>query len=172
MSASRLVSGLLDRIFVLVGAFAGSQVPSFMQQYANRMSGHIDELKYQVQLWTQMASISGKSLQAYIQKFSTNSDQEFSRHGEYMETAIHRLNDLTQSYQVIQESSLWSRPFLFVSHLNSSVFKATLHAYVPQMTLTIEGACYTLVGFIIGYGFFQILRLLFSRGFTKRQSVN
>lgn len=172
MSVPRLVSGLLDRIFILVGAFGGSQIPSFMQQYVNRLSGHIDELHYQIQLWNQMAAISGKSLQAYVEKFAANSDSEFSRHGEYMQTMLHRWNDLSQSYQMIQESSLWSRPFVFISHLNSDIFKATWLSYVPQMTLTLESTCYTLAGFVFGYVLFQLLRKLFSFRFFKKHRDN
>lgn len=163
MTILRFVSGLLDRAFVLAGAFAGSQAPSFMQQYFNRLSGHIDELKYQTQLWSQMAAASGKSLPGYVQKFAASGDNDFSRHGDYMQAMIYRLNDLSEAFQLIQESSFWSRPFVFISHINSDIFKETVHSFIPQVTLTLEGACYTFVGFVLGYGLFQLLCKMFVR---------
>lgn len=164
MSVARFFSGLIDRIFVLAGAFLGSQVPSFMQQYSNRLSGHIEELRYQIQLWSQMAAASGQSLHGYVQKFAASGDPIFSRHGDHMQAMISRLDDLSQSYQVIQESSLWSKPFAFVFHMNQDLLKGTLNSFVPQMTLTVEGICYTLAGLVFGYGLFQLLRKIFACG--------
>jgi hypothetical protein len=170
MSLSRFVSGLLDRVFILAGAFVGSQAPSFMQQYFSRLSGHIDELHYQIQQWSQMAAASGKSLPGYIQKFAASGDNDFSRHGDHMQAMIYRLNDLSQAYQLIQESSLWSRPFIFISHVNSDILKATIYTFVPQLTLTLEGACYTFVGFALGYGLFHLVRKVF-RSLRTRKST-
>ena len=160
----RIIGGLLDRICVLTGAFVGSQVPSFMQQYSQRLSGHIHELQYQIQSWRQMAGLSGKSLQDYIHKFSLNPDADFSRHGEHMQSMMHRMNEMTQSYQLIHDSTTWSRPFVFASHLNGEIFRSTLHTFVPQMTLTLDGALYTLLGLVVGYATFHALRALCLRG--------
>lgn len=164
MTFTRFINGLMDRIFVLVGAFFGSQIPSFMLQYCNRLSGHINELQFQINSWNQMATSSGKALNTYIQKFISNSDPDFSQHGEYMLSMIRRLHDLNLSLRQLQESSVWSRPIVFLTHLNEDIFQATLKGYVPQMTLTLESAFYIILGVIVGFGIYQTLLSIFKGG--------
>lgn len=166
MSASEMISRLFDRIFVIIGAFAGSQIPTFIQQYSQQLVGHIDELQYQVKAWQQLATLSGKPLDEYIQKFSSHADLDFSRQGQLMEAMIHRLNDLSLSMKLLQESSFWSRPFVFVSHVNGDIFQSTLHTFVPQMTLTLEGIFYTFVGLVFGYAVYRLLARVVSRILT------
>ena len=50
---------LFDRMFSVGGAVAFSQLPQFMQQYSQRLSGHINELDRQVNLMQNAAEASG-----------------------------------------------------------------------------------------------------------------
>lgn len=157
MSVLRILNGFMDRIFVVSGAFLGSQFPTLMQQYSSRLSGHINELQYQIGAWRKMAALSNKTLSEYLYKFSSNSDSDFVRHGEHMQTMIARFNDLSHSQQAFNESTIWSRPFIFIANLNGEIFQSTLHSFTPQMTLTLEGAYYTVLGLIFGYIVYQLL---------------
>lgn len=64
------ISSLIDRIFAAVGGVLFSQAPLFMKQYAQQLSGHAAELRFQVDAMKQAASNSGKTLEQFIQKFT------------------------------------------------------------------------------------------------------
>ena len=46
----RFIDTSLDRVFSILGAAAFSQVPEFIQQYLQRLGGHLDEAKRQVEI--------------------------------------------------------------------------------------------------------------------------
>lgn len=45
----KLITTLFDRILFTVSFILGVQAPEFMQQYIQRLSGHLDEAKHQLQ---------------------------------------------------------------------------------------------------------------------------
>lgn len=164
MGISKMFNGLFDRLCVVAGAFIGSQIPSFMQQYIQRLSGHIEELKIQINAWRHLASVSGKGLSEYISKFTTHSDIDFSQHGELMQSMINRLDDFVKALNAYQTSGILERPFAFLAHVKGEIFDGTLHAFVPQLTLTAEGGCYAVAGMLCGYLFFNIFAKLIQFG--------
>jgi hypothetical protein len=147
----KFFSGLLDRLFLLIGAFIGSQVPEFMQQYRQRLSGHEAELNQLVDKLTQMASLSGKTLDQYIEKFMINADLDFAAQGTFMQGVVARWHDLHQTLQALAESSMWERPFYFFKYLNYPIAESTIQSFQPGINLTIEGLCYTGLGMGMAY---------------------
>jgi hypothetical protein len=65
----------------VIGAFVASQIPEFIQQYTQRLAGHVNELYRLLNQMRQVASYSNKTLDQYIQKFITSSDPDFARQG-------------------------------------------------------------------------------------------
>lgn len=157
MKLLHFIGTLLDRVFVVLGAFVGSQIPEFMQQYQQRLAGHVDELNHLLSQLRQTAAYSGKSLEQYIQKFTLNSDPDFARQGEFMQGVVNRWQELHQALYHLSESSLWSRPYVFVKELQVDIAHSTLASFQPGMSLTIEGLCYTGIGILIGFTLYQIL---------------
>ncbi len=167
MGFLRVFGSLIDRLFVVAGAFIGSQVPEFMNQYTQRLSGHVAELDHLLQNLRQAAAFSNKTLEQYIQKFLTNSDPDFSHQGEFMQTMLTRWQDLSLSLQKMTESSMWSRPYVFFNYLNYDIAKSTLASYNPGLSLTIEGLCYTGMGLVIGFLIYQSLAKCLQMGSNR-----
>ena len=151
MSVSNFVGGLFDRLCVVAGAFVGSQIPSFITQYTQRLSGHVAELDHLVAGMKKSAALSGKTVESYIGKFTSSSDPDFARQGELMQLLVARWQELSQSLQNLMESTIWTRPFVLASYWNSEVAEGTLAAFQPSITLSIEGLCYTGAGILVGY---------------------
>ncbi len=167
MGVLRWITGLLDRLFVVVGAFLGSQIPQFIQQYSQQLAGHVEELNYLLEQLHQVASYSNKTLEQYINKFLNNSDPDFLHQGEFMQTMLSRWQDLSIALQSLLESSIWTRPYAFIAHFNYEIAKSAFYSFQPSISLTLEGVCYTGVGLLIGYLSYRILTQFIKMGYTK-----
>lgn len=169
----KIIHYILDRLFVVAGAFIGSQVPAFIQQYSQRLAGHVDELGRTIATLQKAAEHSNKNLDQYIGKFITSSDPDFSKQGEIMQSIVFRWQEITTSYQHLTGSNVWSRPFVFFSEWQPDIVKATLKSFQPSLALSVEGLCYTVAGLFAGYLFYHLIVRLFSalyRGLTPFRS--
>ncbi len=145
----------IDRLFAVVGAIVFSQAPLFIQQYTQQLSGHLEELKWQVEAMTLAAEQSGRSLSAFLQKFTASTDVDIARQGAIMESVVNRYQEFQLGFQALLSAAPWSKPFVFLSHFNLSIGKSTLHMYQPGFPFTAEGLIYALIGLVIGWGLFS-----------------
>lgn len=167
------IGSILDRIFVLIGAFLGSQLPQFMEQYIQRLAAHIAELNHLIEKLRGIASLSNKTLEQYIGKFLNSSDSDFTLQGQFMEEMVSRWATLTSSWNQITQSSLWMKPYVFLREMNSSLVESTWKGFQPGISLTVEALCYTLLGAFFGFIIYQILLkmvLFIYRTFFPRKS--
>jgi hypothetical protein len=141
--------GLLDRMLCVLGAVIFSQVPEFMQQYLQRLGGHLDEARRQMQQFQQAAGQSGLTLERFIAQTSTNMDTAVAKLGGVMSRAITRVDTLESAQSALQNASLWTRPFVFLRHLDSSIAHATWSIFKPAVPTTAEGLVYALGGMLI-----------------------
>ncbi|MBA3816554.1 MAG: DUF2937 family protein [Parachlamydiaceae bacterium] len=155
------VTGLIDRIFAAAGGVLFSQVPLYMKQYAQQLNGHVAELRYQVDAMRQAATNSGKTLEQFIQKFVDNPDVDFVRQGDIMSAMVNRWHDITNALTALQESSVITRPFVFMRHVNGDIIKSTWSQYVFGLPFTLEGLVYAVVGIICGFLIFYGIRKFF-----------
>lgn len=168
------LGALLDRICAALGALIFIQIPLFMQQYMQQLLGREAELKLQIESMRQSAVLSGKTLEQYIQKFVASSDPDFMRQGELMHSMMDRWHSYSEALSAYQGSSVVGRPFAFLMHLNGDVFKSTLDHYTFGLPLTIEAGVYALLGVVMGYLAFSLVRNLYRRliGFAPHRTVN
>lgn len=164
MSISNFVGGLFDRLCVVAGAFIGSQIPSFITQYTQRLSGHVAELEHLVAGMKKSAGLSGKTVESYIGKFTSSQDPDFARQGELMQHLVTRWQELALSLHNLMESTIWTRPFVFMTNWNSEVAEGTLASFQPSITLSVEGLCYTGAGILVGYLSCQLITWLIKTG--------
>lgn len=152
------LDGLMDRIFAVIGAVILAQAPLFMQQYVHQLIGREAELRLQVDAIKHAANLSGKTLEELTRKFIENSDIDIARQGEVMLSMVTRWHNLSDALTAMQESSLWSRPIVFIHHLNADAFWSTLNTFKMGLPLNLEGGIYALIGIVAGYFSFAILR--------------
>jgi len=153
----RFIHYILDRLFIIIGAFIGSQFPAFMQQYMHRLAGHVSELDHLIQNLRQVAAYSNKSLEAYIQKFLTSQDPDFFHQGEFMQKMVTRWEHLNQALHHFQESLLWQRPLVFLQDLQPEITQATFDHFQPSFALNVETLCYTGIGVFAAFLIYQLI---------------
>lgn len=145
-----LVSKTLDRLFAVGGAFAFCQLPLLMQQYSMMLSGHLAESRRQINMMQHAASLTNKTLQEYIAKFLGQQDLDFVHQGQIMQSMQTRYQELNYAYSSLQQSTVWSKPFVFIKNIDMAVFYDTARDFTPGLTLTMESLIYAVVGLGLG----------------------
>ncbi len=141
--------GFLDRALCVVGALAFSQAPEFIQQYVQRLGGHVDEARRQVAQFRRAAEESGVTLDDLISQTNANANSAVAKLGNVMSTATVRLDSLESAQQAIAQSSLFERPFVFFQHMDSEIARSTWSVFKPALPTTVEGLVYALAGMLI-----------------------
>jgi hypothetical protein len=160
-----------DRCFAILGAFAGSQIPAFMHQYTQRLAGHVDELTLLVKNLNQLASAAHKTLEQYIQKFTSTNDPDFVQQGEFMYGVITRWNDLSQILSQLAQSSLWERPFIFFKNIQYDIAQPTLASFQMSITMNVEGFIYMAIGALVSVEIYQFFTFCLTRLYKRGYSV-
>jgi hypothetical protein len=141
--------GLLDRILCAAGAVLFSQMPEFMQQYLQRLGGHLDEARRNLQQFRDTAAHSGLTLDHFVAQTAGNSDPAVAKLAGVMTQAAARVDDLAAAQAAITHASLWSRPFVFLRHIDPAIAQATWGIFKPAVPTTVEGLVYALAGMLV-----------------------
>lgn len=160
----RIFDSLIDRILCVLGAILFSQVPEFMQQYLQRLGGHLDEARRQLAVFQQTAAQAGLSLDQFISQTGSNPDTSVARLGGVMSGTAERVSSLQSAHDALLHSALWERPFIFVRHLDVQIARATGAVYQPAVPTTPEGIVYAVAGMLMilalyHFGFKRVLAL-------------
>lgn len=150
----------LDRVCAVAGAFFLSQFPAFYQQYTQRLAGHLSELTRHLTALQRLAEQSGKTLPAYIQKFVSSRDLDFSEQGAFMNSLLERHLQLSNAYTHLVQANPLERPWVLMTHAQTDIMRGVLTDFQPAISLTLEGLLYATLGIMAGYLVFACLRRL------------
>ena len=147
---------LLDRTLCVVGAVLGTQLPEFMQQYLQRLGGHLDEARRQLEIFARVAREAGMTLPQLTERLSANADPAMARMGGVVRDAAARVDELAAAESALRHASLWSRPFVFLRHLDGGIAHNTWTVFRPAVPTTIEGLVYAAVGMMAVMALYQL----------------
>jgi hypothetical protein len=150
------VEGLFDRALCVMGAVIFSQMPEFMQQYLQRLGGHLDEARRQLLQFQRTAAESGLTLNQLIAETGASPDPAVAKLGDVMSGAAARVDALQTAQLALQHASLWTRPFVFLRYLDPAIAHATWTIFQPAVPTTIEGLAYALVGMLCLIGAYHL----------------
>ncbi|RXK53179.1 DUF2937 family protein [Oleiharenicola lentus] len=163
-----LFDSLTDRILCVVGAVLFSQGPEFMQQYLQRLGGHLDEARRQLATFQKTADQAGLTLDQFISQTAANADSAVAKLGGVMSDSVDRVASLQSAHDALLSAALWERPFVFVRQLDPSIARATAGVYQPAVPTTAEGLVYALAGMLIILALYHLgLKRLFGLVFTR-----
>ncbi|MFI5337717.1 MAG: DUF2937 family protein, partial [Opitutales bacterium] len=166
MSPGRRLLGsldtLIDRALCVAGAVLFSQAPEFFQQYLQRLGGHLDEARRQLAQFRQSAADAGLSLDQLIARTAASTDQAVAPLAHAMREAVARADTLQAAHDSLRDASVWSRPFVFLGHLDPGIARATWAVFRPAVPTTLEGLAYALAGMLVFLALYHLgLRRLF-----------
>jgi hypothetical protein len=146
----RFIYTAIDRFIVVLFVFLFSQLPLFMYDYEIRLSGHVSESKRFLNELQLNAQSADKTLTEYIQKFIQQRDSDFSSHGNLLKRTVDRHNDLSAALTALLNATIFTKPFLFVRHLQMDIFYETIKSFQAGFSFTIETIFYSLMGLLFG----------------------
>jgi hypothetical protein len=156
-----IFDSLTDRILCVLGAVLFSQGPEFMQQYLQRLGGHLAEARRHLAIFQSTAAQAGTSLEQFIRQTGANSDPAVARLGGVMTDTMERAGSLQSAHDALLQATLWERPFVFLRHLDLGIARATGAIYKPAVPTTLEGLVYALAGMLV---FLAVYHLVLKRG--------
>jgi len=141
--------GLLDRALCAAGTIIFSQIPEFMQQYLQRLGGHLDEARRQLAQFRHTAEQSGVTLDQLINQTNANAAPAVARLGGVIHETVARVDHLEAAQAAISGASLAARPFVFLHHVDPEIARATWSIFKPAVPTTVEGLAYALLGMFV-----------------------
>ena len=113
---------------VLTGA-AAAQLPAFVQQYLQRLGGHLDEARYTV-----AQAATGDAYRAL----------EPAARDVVLRAAEARVGTLAAAHDAIAGAGELTRPLVFIAHVDEAIAAATWRMFEPGLQLGWGGAAYGL----------------------------
>ncbi|HTL67444.1 MAG TPA: DUF2937 family protein [Lacunisphaera sp.] len=141
--------GLLDRVLCAAGAVLFSQLPEFMQQYLQRLGGHLDEARRNLRQFEDTAGQAGLTLDRFVAQTAANHDPAVAKLSGVMTQAAARVDELAAAQAALTRAAVWERPFVFVRHVDTDIAAATWHVFKPAVPTTPEGLVYALTGMLV-----------------------
>lgn len=168
-SPFNMITGILDRIFGVIGALLFAQFPQYYSQYIQRLSGHVQEAKIALQRYIQAAQSLGLTLQEYVDHHLVSQEEIYTSSGEVILEIIDRFYFLENSLHILQNATPLNRWFLFIRNVDWEIANHTWQEFTPGVPTTPEGIIYALVGLFLGWSIFQLLRGLIQRLFLRKK---
>lgn len=133
----------------LAGAVALSQFPEFSQQYVQRLSGAVDELRTVTLAFDTAARVGGLSREAALDELrGTGFGDRFS---DDMRTRLIRYDRLNADYQALAEAAPLERLGRFWHFRDPQLAQRTWDDFRPAVPVTGEGLTFAGIGFAGGW---------------------
>ena len=134
----RILSTLFDRCLFTLTFILGLQLPEFIQQYSQRLSGHLNEALSQLSDYQVIADrhFEGK-LTLMIDKYLTNSEPSINETAHIISKVSDRVTDLQGHLANLQDTEYVKRVFYFVTEFDESMAQATIQQYQLSIPLSL-----------------------------------
>lgn len=123
------------------------------------MTGHLAELRQQLNILKNYALSTGKTLPELVQKFLANSDGDIVFQGKILSGMIAREIRFQEALNAIQTAGPLMKPFYFFKYFQTSIAEEAYGTFVFGFPVTFESFYYAVAG--IGFGMLVIKTISF-----------
>lgn len=174
MAPGRYVLGtvdrLIDRILCVIGAVVFAQAPEFMQQYLQRLGGHLAEARRQLAAFEGAARQAGLTFDRLVEQTATNPDLAVARLADVMTATAERVSQLQRAHDALLHAGAWERPAIFLRHLDRAIAHSAAAVFQPAVPTTAEGLVYACAGLVVVLAIYQLALKLLSRAVRARST--
>jgi hypothetical protein len=166
------VRGLLDRVLLVCAVVAGSLVPGFIAQYRQRLGGRLDQARLDLAPWQHLAEQSYQGdIGQLIRYHLESSDPTFYAEGAVIRALVTTVQQLQGAVDALH-GSLFRQAAYLALHGDPGLARATLHDWVPTLTLSSEGIvfalAFALAVWLLFHALWSLVALLLPRGRVAR----
>lgn len=151
----------------LVGALALSQFPEFSQQYLQRLSGAVTELRAVTVIVDGAAAVAGKTREEALDELRSGNSALVSDMGAGLAERVERYERLRGDYEALRPATPAGRLAKFYRLRDPELVQATWEHYQPAVPVTVDGAITAGVGFVAGWAVIAGLLSLILRPFRR-----
>ncbi|MDA0241390.1 MAG: DUF2937 family protein [Proteobacteria bacterium] len=142
----RKLDSLGGAIFAGVFFAAASQFAEFVQQYTQRLGGHLDEARRYA---------SGVADTDRHQAMNPTTRESL------VNEASNRVSEIEQAHQAISDADIFSLPWEFFRHFDYGVASRTWEQFSPAVPVDLEGGVYAGIGILLGLFVYELVKLPF-----------
>ena len=147
----KLVDKIADRAAAVAGAVGCAQFPAFLTHYIQRLGGHVDEAKHNVEGWQQIADKTTRGdLDKMIEIYQGMEHEAVVEAGNKAAADVARYEGLEAALTELTNAGPFDKAFLFLKHVDTDIAYNTMANYTPNIPTTAEGLVYAGVGIILG----------------------
>ena len=134
-----LINNIIDRCFFTAIFILGVQLPEFMQQYQQRLAGHLAEAQSQLNQFEIIAQqhFDG-SIITMVTRYKDNSESAIVSTGELIERLSLRVEYLSNHLAQITQSDYLHNVYLFIWHLDNEIAKGTAEHFSMAIPLELN----------------------------------
>lgn len=160
----RFIAHTLDRIMFAVNFILAVQIPGFIHQYTQRLSGHLDEAQYQLSNYQGIADQHYQGdLLLLIKRYQTNSEPGIRASGNLVMDLVERVSTLSEQVNQLVSTDYLTMLYYFVANIDLDIAKATLYDYklsIPiEVTAISTGVVVAIVASMIAHGTASLIRV-------------
>lgn len=144
----RKLDSLIGTLIAASFGLLGSQLLEFIQQYRQRLGGHLAEA--QLALRSTLDNAAFRSLDAGAQQAFVAPQSE-------------RVAHLVQASQALAEATgTWDLPVRFFWRIDLPIAAATWKSFQPALPLTAASLVYAVVGMVLGWLAWEVAKAIFA----------
>lgn len=128
-------------IFAAIAGVVASQFQAFVQAYLQRLGGHLDEARRMGRELEASGTASGTAPTEQV----TNMLQQ-------------RIAELESAIRAIEQANPYLKPFAFFTHMDAEIAAAAGANFVPAIPLDPPGIVYALVGAMLGWVVWELIK--------------
>ena len=137
-----IIRGLLDRVTLVLAVLAGGITPSFVNQYRQRVGGHLNQVLSDLAPFQEIANrFHQGSLENLVRYHLSSRDPTFHQEGvaiQAMMTSAERLRDM---FDKLNTDIYHQLPYL-VQNVDESILRATWDLYQPSFSFSIDNVLF------------------------------
>jgi hypothetical protein len=127
-----------------VGGGAASQWREFLQQYLQRLGGHVDEARRNLEHLTGLHDVAAPAQQTVLADMIYDSEA--------------RTATLAEALQRLREADPVTQPLVFLRHMEPAVAQATLEAFQPALPLDAASLMWAGAGMVLALLLYELVK--------------
>ncbi|QBY05839.1 DUF2937 family protein [Thalassotalea sp. HSM 43] len=141
---------LIDKLVFAIAGVTAMQLPALMQQYQQRLSGHLSEAQYQLGKYQQIADEHYQgNIASLIEQYRNNTDPGINAAGDLVYQLVDRISVFSTKLQHLQTGDYIQQVYYFVSEIEHSIFTATLQDFQPSIPLESSAIATGVIGAVL-----------------------
>jgi hypothetical protein len=137
-----LFNNIIDRCFFTFSFILGVQLPALIQQYNQRLAGHLSEAKLQL---SQFQSIANQHYQGdlleMVVKYQKNTEASIVSTGDLIQQLIARIDHLQQQTALLLDFNYLKQVSNFILYSDKQIVLATLNDFSLSIPLEVNALC-------------------------------